>query len=131
MYGRMPRFFPKLVKEVVLLDHPPWMQYVYVRSFAELDTLLRQECGDDWKDQPWAKEWLRSYWREQKEIPRLAQKQTRSKQRYWYPKEIIQALVQQYDAQGLSVRAIISVLRDKHRIRISPRTVLRYMRKNE
>ncbi len=119
----MARFFPTLVKDILFLDHPPWMKYIYVRSFEELDALLRRECGDDWKTQPWAVYWLRSYWNESKPKKQRTIKRSKRLYRYSVPYYILVQLVHYYAQQQYSLRKIVQTLRTVHSLPIGFRRV--------
>lgn len=119
----MKRFFPPLVSGVILLNHPPWMKYLYVQSYAELDALLTQEAGTDWKQQPWAQYWMRSYWTDQKRESRSRKKMTVDKterkknNRLVLPRDMLLSLIEAH--KTLSKRSLLRLLRKEYGISIS------------
>jgi hypothetical protein len=51
-----------MVKETVDLDRFPWWEHKFFDSFNELDAQFKIWFGEDWRDQEWAKFWLRDAW---------------------------------------------------------------------
>lgn len=123
-YYRTKRYFPPLVSGVILLKHPPWIKYLYVQSYDELDALLTREAGEDWKQQPWAKYWMRSYWSEQKQRAREAKrryhpvkKEMPAKQRLQLPQDMLLSLIESHST--LSNRSLLRLLRRQYGISLS------------
>lgn len=127
----MKRFFPPLVSGVILLNHPPWMKYLYVQSYAELDALLTQEAGADWKQQPWAQYWMRSYWTDQKresrgqKITTVDKTDKRAKHRLSLPRDMLLSLIESHAT--LSKRSLLRLLRKEYGISISYYALRRFL----
>lgn len=127
----MKRFFPPLVSGVVFLNHPPWIRYLYVQSYADLDALLTKEAGADWKQQPWAQFWMRSYWIEQKRESRHRKKhhvKQRKKEPHYrlsLSRDLLQSLIATHPA--VSKRTLLRLLRKEYGIALSYYTLCRLL----
>lgn len=51
-----------LVKEIEEINTAPGWKYRFFQSFEELDQQFKIWFGEDWRQQEWAKFWLRDHW---------------------------------------------------------------------
>lgn len=54
----MQKFWPPLVRDVVLCTTYPGYRYEFFQRFADLDAYFSDLCGADWAQQPWAEYWI-------------------------------------------------------------------------
>lgn len=126
---------PALVKEVEITSTHPGYRYVYFTSFNELDQYFRELCGDDWKEQEWAKFWLRDHWRtlkqESKPMPVAKSKKTKDGVKIKYPKRLVKALAEHYVKEcNLSLRETARALREKDGIALDHSTIAKLLKED-
>jgi hypothetical protein len=121
---------PSLVKHTEITSAYPGYRYVYFSSFEELNAYFTETCGKDWMETEWAKFWLRDHWRLMKQESReyhakgKAEKPKNSK----VPAHILKALIEHYQEQKLSLRAIASRLYENDGITLDYSTISKFMK---
>lgn len=139
------------VYSVEICPQHPGYKYKYFSTFKELDKYFKQEFGPNWRQEEWAKFWLKDHNRietqdyDREEIHKRGKRfrqRTPGSRRYFQeklgprqlskkvPPETLAAFIKELQEQGItSKRKQAEAIREKHGISIGYDTVYRLKKK--